>query len=30
LGGLASYGASLNGQWPRAAPYVDKILAKQI
>jgi putative ABC transport system substrate-binding protein len=26
LGGLVSYGASLNGQWRRAAPYVDKIL----
>jgi ABC-type uncharacterized transport system substrate-binding protein len=26
MGGLISYGASLNGQWRRAAPYVDKIL----
>ena len=26
VGGLISYGASLNGMWLRAAPYVDKIL----
>src|SRR5262249_444031 len=26
MGWLISYGASLNGQWRRAAPYVDKIL----
>jgi putative ABC transport system substrate-binding protein len=26
MGGLISYGSSLNGLWRRAAPYVDKIL----